>query len=606
MKNRERSLTSRTLRAVAVSNPALVAVLVLAIVGNVVASLAPPWILKLAIDNHLLPRDAAGLPALAALYVAAIAAAGLCDFAKEAALTALGQSVTRDIRAALMEKTARLPALFFSRAETGAIVSRFTSDVDAVNALFTGGLVGMLVDAFKIVGIVVSMALFSPSLAVGALAILPLIAWVTRLFQKRMLAAEMDNRTQTAALNGHLGESVKNIRTVKVFRLERLMGERYAARLADNFETISRINFYDAIFPPIIQIVRAVVIAALVLLATPRLHFLGITAGMIAASIELLSGLFAPIENIGMEFQGIQGAVSGLRRVNDFAREAEARPTDETITAERLMAAGASPESGGAIGDVEKGASVSNTAAGASIEFSGMSFAYAEGAEILSDIRLAVPPGCKVTFTGRTGVGKTTLFRLVMGLLEPTAGTIRINGFEARLIPNAEKKRIFGYVDQNFFLVSGTVADQVTLGDASIPREAVARAIEAVGLGEYVAALPQGLDTPVSGDGLFSQGQKQLLSIARALACDPPILLLDEMTANLDSITESRVVSALQRAGQGRTILAISHRPSSMIASDLVVILKDGKIQDAGSPGELIERDEWFRGKVELEKLVWA
>jgi len=557
-------------------------VLLVAVCGVVLSTLAPPWILKQIVDANLVPKKTDGLMALALAYVAAIAFAGLFDFMKAAILTVLGQKITREIRNEMMGKIQKLPALFFSKNDSGSITSRFMNDVDTINEMFSLGIVSMAVDLFKIVGIVVSIWMFSPRFGLITLALLPVIALISRFFQHRMYGAQVENRVQTSFLSGHLSESLKNFRMIKIFRKERFMQGRYRAKLEENFRTMGKINFYDSIFPPVVQLIRVTAIALVVVLSTKELHFLGITTGMIAASIELVSNLFSPIDTLGMEFQSIQSAISGVRRVNDFYREDE----EEGKTAD-LRAADIIPDR-----------------KALEIRFNDLSFAYDEGTDVLTDIDLVVHPLEKVTFTGRTGVGKTTLFRLVMGLLEPVSGSVTINGVDVFTIPNSEKKHLFGYVDQSFFLVRGTVADQIGLKDASISREAIIKAIKTVGLEEYVDGLEKGIDTAVDGDALFSQGQKQLLSIARAIVFDPPILLLDEMTASLDSITEEKIVSVLQKAGAERTMLAISHRPSSMLSSDAVVILENGRVRDTGSPEALLERDEWYRNYVSLESVA--
>lgn len=305
---------------------------------------------------------------------------------------------------------------------------------------------------------------------------------------------------------------------------------------------------------------------------------------MVAASIELISNLFAPVESLGMELQDIQEAVSGIRRVNDFFNEPEDDFKKNKLKAEDII-----PENGSV-----------------RISFNDITFKYEDGADVLKDIDLRIKPNEKVTFVGRTGVGKSTLFRLVLGLLKPEKDNITINGVDVYDIPNSEKRKIFGYVNQNFHMIKGTVADQVSLQDENITRDDVEKALDFVGLTEYIASMENGLDTEVKNDTLFSQGQKQLLSIARAIVTDPPILLLDEITANLDSITEEKIVSVLRKAGKSHTILSISHRLSSMIASDTVVILEHGKVKNAGSPEALLESDDWYRSHIALEKLTWS
>jgi ATP-binding cassette subfamily B protein len=362
------------------------------------------------------------------------------------------------------------------------------------------------------------------------------------------------------------------------------MEENYKQYLLDNYKTIEKVNFYDSIYSPLIQLTRAVVIAFIVVLSSKQLNFLGISLGMVAASIELISNLFTPIENLGMELQDIQQAVSGIRRVNDFFSESEDDTKQHKLKAQNI---------------------ISNREA-VKLSFNDITFQYEEGINVLQNIDLSLKPNEKVTFVGRTGVGKTTLFKLIMGLLKPTKGSITINGVDVYDIPNSEKRKIFGYVDQSFHIIKGTVADQISLQDESITRKQIERAIDFVGLTEYVEAMEKGLDTEVVRDNLFSQGQKQLLAIARAVVTNPPILLLDEITANLDSITEEKIVSVLEKTSKSHTILSISHRLSSMIASDTVVILEHGKVKNAGSPVVLLESDDWYRSHIALEKLTWS
>jgi ATP-binding cassette subfamily B protein len=362
------------------------------------------------------------------------------------------------------------------------------------------------------------------------------------------------------------------------------MENKYAGYLLDSYKTIEKINFYDSVFSPIIQLTRAVVIGAVVVLCSKQLNYLGISLGMVAASIELVSNLFAPIENLGMEFQNIQQAISGIHRVNDFYTEPEDDCKNEKLRAEDF------------IPDREE----------LRLSFNDVTFHYDEGADILKNINLLIKSQEKVTFAGRTGVGKTTLFKLITGILKPSYGNITINGIDVYTIPNSQKRKIFGYVDQSFYLVKGTVAEQISLQDESISRDEIWCALNFVGLADYVASLENGMDTQVNNDTLFSQGQRQLLAIARAIVTNPPILLLDEITANLDSITEEKVVSVLQKASQAHTILSISHRLSSMIASDRVVILENGRIKNAGSPEMLLQNDDWYRSHIALERLTWG
>lgn len=578
----KRNLMNRSVLKVLKKNVGISILLLFSIGGVVIASLIPPQILKYIVDHNLVPHKSEHLLVAAVSYVGVLLFIGIFDFAKEAILTILGQKITKEIRIGMMEKMERMNARFFSNNSSGAVVSRFTNDVDAINSLFTGGIIGMMVDCLKIIGILFSIWMFGGKLGIVTLFLLPVIFGITRLFQKRMLKAQIENRILIGRVNNHISESLKNIQMIKSYSKESYMEENYKKQLIDNYKTVEKVNFYDSIYAPFIQLIRAVVIALIVVLSSKQLNILGISLGMIAASIELFSNLFSPVENLGMELQNIQQAVSGMKRVNDFFDELEDDCKKE-ITSNEL------------IPDREK----------VQLSFHDLTFSYEEDSEVIQNMSLDLRPNEKVTFVGRTGVGKTTLFKLIMGILKPTSGRITINGVDVNDIPNTEKRKIFGFVDQSFHLIKGTVAEQISLQDESISRAQIKKALNFVGLAEYVGSLENGIDTLVTSEALFSQGQKQLLSIARAIVTNPPILLLDEITSNLDSITEEKIVSVLQKASEKHTILSISHRLSTIVASDRVVILEHGKIKSVGSPETLLESDEWYRSHIALEKLTW-
>jgi ATP-binding cassette subfamily B protein len=556
-------------------NVILVSLLLLVIIGAVLTSLIPPQILKNIIDHQLALTNKQGLLLLACLYLITLIGIGLFDFIKEAILTILGQKINITIRSRMMEKLERIRASYFSLNDTGTIVSRFTNDVEAINVMFSSGIVSMVVDSLKIIGIVGSIWIFSAKLGMMTLFLLPLIYFVTRQFQKRMLKAQTDNRRLVGSVNNLIAESIKNVRMIKSFSKEQYMESKYKSVLLDNYQTVEKVNFYDSIFPPVIQITRACIIGAIVVFSSDDLNVLDMSLGMIAASIELFSNLFAPIENLGMELQNIQTAISGVKRVDAFAIEDEDAPK---IAVE--------------IDDY-------------TLDFEDVCFAYEPGIEVLQNISLSVHGKEKVTFVGRTGVGKSTLFKLIMGLLEPTSGRVTIGGIDVYSIPNHQKRSIFGYVDQTFHMIKGSVADQITLKDPSITRESVEKVLTYVGLNTSIALLNDGYDTFVHSETMFSHGQKQLLGIARAIVCNPPVLLLDEITSNLDSVTEEKVVSVLRKIAEERMVLSISHRLTSILASDMLILLENGRIINSGSPDTLIQSDPWYRRHLSLESMTW-
>lgn len=579
----QNSMVKKCILKVIRTNIGLSALLFFTAFGMVISILIPPQILKYVIDYKFIPKNSDGLFKLAIAYMSVILFIGVFDFIKEAVLTVLGQKITKEIRSKMMEKLEKMNSMFFSTNETGMVVSRFTNDVDAINSMFTSGIVGMMIDCLKIIGVVVSISIFSSKLGLITLMILPIIYTITRTFQKRMLKAQIENRILVGRVNNHISESLKNMQMIKSYSKESYMEDIYTDYLIKNFRTFEKVNFYDSVFPPIILIIRAVTIAIIVILSSNQLDFLGISLGMVAASIDLISSLFFPIEDIGMGFQNIQQALSGICRVNDFFNEPEDDNKDINLKVDDI-----------ALRREE-----------VRISFNDVSFYYAEGIDILQDVSLLVNSQEKVAFVRRTGVGKSTLFKLIMGLLKPSNGSITINGVDVYDIPNAEKRKIFGYVDQSFHMIKGTVAEQISLQDSSITKIQVEAALDFVGLTDYIMTLENGYDTQVKNDNIFSQGQKQLLAIARAIVTNPPILLLDEITANLDSVTEEKIVSVLHKAGHAHTILSISHRISSMLACDTVVILENGRVKNVGSPELLLQKDDWYRNHIELEKLTW-
>ncbi|MGH4140020.1 ABC transporter ATP-binding protein [Clostridium sp.] len=577
------SLVKNSITCVLKKNIRIDALLVFAVCGVVIASLIPPQILKYIIDGNLVPRSSDKLFSMAIIYMGVLLFIGIFDFIKEAVITVLGQRITKEIRLEMMEKLKKIGSMFFSSNDTGTVVSRFINDVDAISSMFTGGIIGMMIDCLKVIGIVVSIWMFSAKLGIITFLLLPIIYAITRAFQKKMLKAQIENRIYVGKVNNHISESLKNIQMIKSYSKEKYMEKNYSSYLMDTYKTIEKVNFYDSVFSPIIQLTRAVVIGIIVILSAKQLNYLGITLGMVAASIELISNLFAPIENLGMELQNIQQAVSGIHRVNDFYNLPE-----DTCTLSEL-----------------KGSDIIPLRSDVRLCFNDVTFQYDKGTDILKNINYNLKPQEKVTFVGRTGVGKSTLFKLTMGFLKPSNGNITVNGIDVYDIPNLEKRKIFGYVNQSFQMINGTVAEQISLKDESITKGQIENALNFVGLTDYVLALKNGIYTQVINDSLFSQGQKQLLAIARAIVTDPPILLFDEITANLDSITEEKFIAVLQKASRSHTILSITHRLSFMSDSDTVAILEDGMIKNVGSPEMLLQKDDWYRNNIALEKLTW-
>lgn len=521
--------------------------LVITVVGAVVTALVPPLILEKIVDGLT-----AGNPmpiAQAFSYLGVVALAGLLESTRESLLIVFGQKLTHGLRSQMCEKLSQLAADTLSKMDPGTIASRFVGDVDTLETLFTSGIISMFADACTMIGIYAVLWQKNRGLAITLLAILPLIALFTRHVQKKMLAAQMDSRKAAARTSGLVLETIHCIRMIHVFGKEGFMRKRYDRTLQEGYAAMERTNFYDALYSPVILITDALVTGIVMLLSAssgPEVRmFFGMSVGTAVAVISYISRIFSPIESIGMEIQTIQEALAGAKRVGEFLE----LPT-------RLETSGEAGEK--AMTELGK-ASAGTDSPVACISLEDVSFGYEEEKMVLEHLSFEIKTGEQVTMTGRTGAGKSTIFKLLLGLYRPQKGCVKIYGQDAYLLPDSIRRRLFGCVEQSFKRVPGTVLEQITLSDPMISREDAVEAAKLAGLHEVIAGMEQGYDTPCT-DALFSQGQWQLLSIARAVAAKPSILLLDEITANLDVGTEQEVLYALRRAGENRTVVSISHR----------------------------------------------
>ena len=518
-------------RMAAASHRLLTVGTVLCVAASVAASLLPPLLLARVID-----RLTAGLPLsflAVLLYFGSLALEGVLTSAQESLLVLFGQRMTHALRSEMSRKLSRLPAGTLAEQNPGEVAARFSGDVDTVEALFTSGIISMAADACRIVSIMGVIAVKNTGLALILLLVLPLFAVFTRYVQKRMLAAQLDNRRAVAAVSGQVPETLHNIRTIRALGLEDYMERRYDRCIGDSYAAMERTNFYDAVYSPVVLLLNAAVVGIVMLLSASGnaqlLTLFGMSVGTSVAIINYISRIFAPIESLGMEIQTIQSAMAGVRRIDAFLDQPE-----RTIPPARRKAAR---------GDVE---------------FAHVTFGYGER-HVLKDFSMTVKQGEQVTLVGRTGAGKSTVFKLLLGLYQPEAGTVTIGGVKVGDITDRERRTCIGCVEQHFSRVPGTVLEQITLGDPQITGEMARAAAALAGIDAAIRALPEGYDT-VCTEGIFSQGEWQLLSIARAAAADPAVLLLDEITANLDAETEARVLEALRRASAGRTVLSVSHR----------------------------------------------
>ncbi len=512
--------------------------------ASVLASLLPPLLLARVIDGLT-----GGIPltfAAALLYFGSLALEGVLASAQETLLEILGQKMTHALRAEMSRKLTRLPAATLSAQNPGELAARFSGDVDTVEALFTSGVISMAADACRILSILAVIAVKNAGLALILLPVLPLLAAFTRHVQRRTLAAQMENRRAVAAISAQVPEALHNIRTIRALGLEDYMSARYDRRIGESYAAMEKTNFYDAVYSPVVLTLNAAVVGVVMLLSASGdarvLTLFGMSVGTSVAVINYISRIFAPIESLGMEIQTIQSAMAGVKRINAFLAQPE--------RAAQAAESAAVPRGDVAVDHV--------------------TFGYG-GRTVLSDLSFTVKAGDQATLVGRTGAGKSTVFKLLLGLYRPEKGTVTIGSVDVSQITDRQRRSCIGCVEQHFARVPGTVLDQITLGDPRITRDMARKAARLAGLDAAICAFPDGYDTRCT-DGMFSQGEWQLLSIARAAAADPAVLLLDEITANLDAQTEARVLEALRRASAGRTVISISHRIYEQLGGRMIEI----------------------------------
>lgn len=513
--------------------------IIISVCGAVITALYPPLVLGKIVDTL---TTGSQLPVyLVFLYMAFTVITGLMEATREGLLTIFGQKITHALRSGLMEHFVRLSADSLNKQEPGAVVSRFVGDVDTVENLFTSGIVSMFADACKIISILVVIWFSNKGLATVLIVLLPFLFWFTRHIQKNMLDAQLKNRRAVSRASGHVPETLHNIRTIHNLGKEKYMEKRYDEYISDSYKAMEKTNFYDAVYSPVILILNAVVVAVVMLFSASGnakvLTLFGMSAGIAVAVINYISQIFSPVESLGMEIQTIQSAVAGVRRINEFF-ELPVLDNNEELQAEKTFD------------------SKNDTPY---VQFKDVTFGYEADHTVIADKTFVVNRGEQVTLSGRTGAGKSTIFKLLLGLYKPQKGSILINDMNSAAIPDNRKRKIFGYVEQSFHMVPGTIKDQITLYDKSISDEAVIKAAKLTGLHDTIMNFENGYDTQCTQE-LFSQGQWQLLSIARATAANPELLLLDEITANLDANTERDVLTALKGVSENRTVISISHR----------------------------------------------
>ncbi len=545
-KNLKKSEVVKIIKRTFQKNSIISIILVIIITGIIIFSLLRPQALRFIIDEYL-SKERGSLIYPALLYFGTIFGISVFNFSKEIIITILGEKIIKNIKCEMMSKLNKIPTQYLTSHESGSLVSLFTNDVLWVGDLFTKGIASMIIDCFKIIGIIISITIFSYKLAIIVILSVPIVYFITINFKSKMLLSQTKYAKIRGRINNFIPETINNMEMIKSLSKEEYMKKNYEKELDYGYTVMDKINFYDSIFSPTVLIIRSIVVGVVVILCSDKISYLGISIGSVAACIELINNIFAPIENLAMEMQSIQQAMAGIYRIDEFLDEEEDTKKNEEFTYEKIIS-----------GNLQ-------------IKIRDLSFAYEENINVVEEIDFNINHRQNITFVGRTGCGKTTLFKLLLGVLKPTSGSITLSDMNIDNIPNNQKRKIFGYVEQSFSFIEGDIIEQITLRDENINFEKVEEVMKIVGLHDYVLSLENQYNT-VASEEIFSKGQCQLLSIARALVTSPPIMLLDEITANLDVKTEEKIINVLKDISKDRTLLSISHRLSSFLSDEILII----------------------------------
>ncbi len=537
--------------------------------------LAQPYLVKVAIADHIAVGKLDGLATIALAYLALVFGQMLVSFGEQWAIQLLGQRAMHDLRLACYDHVVSRRAGFFDRMPVGRLLTRMTNDVESVNEMFASGVITLVTDAVRMVGIAIIMFTLDWELTLVTFATLPLLVLLVNYARAAMRRSFREIRVRLAAMNAFAQEHLSGIKVVQIFRREDAAAREYDVINAGHRDAYLASIRADAAMYALVEAIGVIAVAAVAWWAVAQRGVSAdaiVTLGLVVVFLEYINKFFIPIRDLSAKYAVMQGAMAAIERITELLDTAEpdAPPPAAGATAPTTAPDPAAPL----------------------VEFAHVDFAY--GAEpILHDVSLAVGRGQTVAIVGATGSGKSTLIKLLTRLYEPSAGRIALGGVDITALPVAELRRRVTVISQDVALFTGTVRSNLTLGAVAAGRtvddaELLAAAAR-VGLDRCLAKRPEGLDAAVGErGGAFSAGEKQLLAFARALIRDPELLVLDEATAHVDPETEALIERGVGELMRGRTTLVIAHRLSTIQSADLIVVLDRGRVVERGTHAELV------------------
>ncbi|MHB1074344.1 MAG: ABC transporter ATP-binding protein [Gemmatimonadaceae bacterium] len=572
---------------------------VLFLMAEGLLQLVGPLLTRRVIDHAIPARDVGEIARAAVLFALSLAASFVCAYGETILTNRLGQAVMHDLRVQLFGVLQRLPIPFFDRSPVGRLVTRVTSDVEALNELFTAGVVAGLGDLFTLLAIGVMMVVVDWRLALAAFAVIPLVWLASRVFQAKVRDSYREVRTRIARINAFLQERIGGVRVMQLFGREAAERARFEQLNRDHLDANLRSITYYAAYFPAIEFLTTLALAALIVAGAQRVEVQALTVGTVAAFLQLVRRFFQPLQDLSDKFNTVQQAMAASERIFALVDE-EARLGGEAR--------------GGGPHDAAGGHAVPRVAAPVTVQFEDVWFHYptaqaAQGGKVTGDngaagdgsagtdpawvlrgVSFTARPGTTLALVGHTGAGKTTIVSLLLGFYAPQRGRILVNGVDLRDLPVAQVRALIGYVQQDIFLFAGDIAANIRL-NAPLSDAAVAQAASRVGADRVIQRLPDGYAHVLGERGAsISVGERQLLSFARAIAADPAVLVLDEATSAVDSEVEAVIQGALAELMRGRTTIAIAHRLSTIVDADEILVLHHGQVVERGSHRALLAR----------------